>query len=689
MREDDRVRVLFSGERYEEGVIVRIWPNGVVDVKYAKGGTDAALDPCRIEVLTQFELIKVGVGACAVLFLRYIVATFLSAFFPQRAARLEISNTVNGFIFAAYPMGIALASLFAPRLLQVIGQRPGIVFGLIATGFFTIAFGLVPDAMGGIPVEGVPLTSLQRAQQWAFLILYFLNGLIGSLAENGALMLITEKTRVVNVGIVGRVMATIGMVTGIGCMTGPPLGGLLNHIGGLDDAWQFRMPFLVFGILPVICSLACPFLIPAEPRMPRGGDDSGGAAGFMRMQRGGSAAAEEDSAAAALRKRGSLCSVLSISSVTTLLALAINGGFVASLDPTLALRLGAATPFTGGRSRTLGRADVRGFGWSETTIGLYFMMSSILYTLISIPLGWVIDTVAGNSCVLKLIQAAGFACLAASFFLLGPGYVPGVPSASDAAIFRELNHNVPSIVFAMVLKGLGSAGNNAAYCDLIVGVSTDNPYLTASISSLWNGAYAIGWAFGPLLGGILYEFGPRIYATAIYISALACCAVLIFTSFFRCSAPLEKARTTDGSGSGEQQQHGLDTELLGPSVSRAGSMASVSMRTISSAEVYARTISSSSNSLGRGVFNGPPSLSAGGGRALTWAHHIIIRSASAEAGCGRGSSSGSGGGGGGGSASQPGGGRRRPGQPQDFHAKWNERSLTRYTPNNSLNVGGP
>ena len=160
--------------------------------------------------------------------------------------------------------------------------------------------------------------------------------------------------------------------------------------------------------------------------------------------------------------------------------------------------------------------------------------------------------------------------------------------------------------------------------------------------------------------------------------------MLIFTSFFRCSAPIEKARTTDDSG--EQQQHGLDTELLGPIVSRAGSMASVSMRTISSAEVYARTISSSSNSLGRGVFNGPPSLSAGGGRALTWAHHIIIRSASAEAGGGRGSSSGSGGGGGGGSASQPGGGRRRPGQPQDFHAKWNERSLTRYTPNNSLRM---
>ena len=42
--------------------------------------------------------------AYAVLFSRYCIATFLSPFFPQRCTELGISATMEGFIFAAYPV---------------------------------------------------------------------------------------------------------------------------------------------------------------------------------------------------------------------------------------------------------------------------------------------------------------------------------------------------------------------------------------------------------------------------------------------------------------------------------------------------------------------------------------------------------------------------------------------------------
>ena len=49
----------------------------------------------------------------------------------------------------------------------------------------------------------------------------------------------------------------------------------------------------------------------------------------------------------------------------------------------------------------------------------------------------------------------------------------------------------------MVLKGVGSAlSNNAVYPDLVLGFAADDALLQATISALWNAAYAVGWAAG-------------------------------------------------------------------------------------------------------------------------------------------------------------------------------------------------
>ena len=40
-------------------------------------------------------------------------------------------------------------------------------------------------------------------------------------------------------------MASIGTVSGLGCMVGPVLGGVLHDAVPHDAAWAFRLPFVV------------------------------------------------------------------------------------------------------------------------------------------------------------------------------------------------------------------------------------------------------------------------------------------------------------------------------------------------------------------------------------------------------------------------------------------------------------
>ena len=67
-----------------------------------------------------------------------------------------------------------------------------------------------------------------------------------------------------------------------------------------------------------------------------------------------------------------------------------------------------------------------------------------------------------------------------------------------------------------------------------MGIPDDDDVLQAIMSGLWNAAYSIGWALGPLLGGGLYEllgfdgFSTVVAAVSlgyalILLIAIACC----------------------------------------------------------------------------------------------------------------------------------------------------------------------
>ncbi len=40
---------------------------------------------------------------------------------------------------------------------------------------------------------------------------------------------------------------------------------------------------------------------------------------------------------------------------------------------------------------------------------------------------------------------------------------------------------------------------------MVLGIAEDDDVLQAIMSGLWNAAYSIGWALGPLIGGFLYD----------------------------------------------------------------------------------------------------------------------------------------------------------------------------------------
>jgi hypothetical protein len=111
----------------------------VDDGPLRRRGFSQLIDREELPVLVapeQRDRRRILFAAYSVLFVRYNIATFLSAFFGSSATLCAeggacISGTWQGLIFAAYPLGMALTSLFASQLVSRLGTRRAITFGLV------------------------------------------------------------------------------------------------------------------------------------------------------------------------------------------------------------------------------------------------------------------------------------------------------------------------------------------------------------------------------------------------------------------------------------------------------------------------------------------------------------------------------------------------------------------------------
>ena len=282
----------------------------------------------------------------------------------------------------------------------------------------------------------------------------------------------------------GQVMASVGTVCAIGCMVGPVVGGaLFDATEGLGPAWRFRMPFLFCSACTLVITAWVHRLVPQEYLSGEGpGGETGGGAG------------------------SSMLAVVTPSVAVNLIAVALSGTAVATLDPTLPYRLSAPP-----------------FNFSATVVSAFILGSSLVYVGVSIPIGWLVDRYTGRSALFKVVTGSGFLALAVSFTLLAPLRIASLDgmathaglggdgqlnphAASSLARTLGLSDSVPALVVAMAIKGVGSAlSNNAVYPDLVIGFPSDDDGVQAKLSALWNAAYALGWALGPLAGGWLYD----------------------------------------------------------------------------------------------------------------------------------------------------------------------------------------
>ena len=77
------------------------------------------------------------------------------------------------------------------------------------------------------------------------------------------------------------------------------------------------------------------------------------------------------------------------------------------------------------------------------------------------------------------------------------------------------------------------SGCGAAYVDLMLDISVDESRKSAMVISVYNGSYALEWAFGPALGGILLDISDgsdeqKFASFATVIALLSLCISMIF-----------------------------------------------------------------------------------------------------------------------------------------------------------------
>jgi MFS family permease len=370
-----------------------------------------------------------------------------------------------------------------------IGTCVSVFVGLLATSGLTVAFGLVPDLLPHWRAHADASNyDWLPPMEAIFFATYFLNGLVGSLAETACLILVSAKFQ----NNSGAVMASVNTVCTVGCMLGPVVGGVLYSLPK-DDVWAFRLPFIVCGAIPLAMLPFVPFLIPQEYISGKTGDtpptqDQPDASGAGSVN--GSVSVNGTGTAVAAHEVKTLPLTASVG--FGLASIALSGTIVGTLDPTLQWRLSAAP-----------------FRFQPDGVSLFFFYSSVVYVLTATPIGRLVDKAKPSSRLYKFITATGFFVLFLSFFLLAP-FRPSAfynfrHSKGVDDLFEDKLNNLPCTAIAVGIKGIGSALSNVAiYPDLVLNLP-DNPVLQATVTAWWNAAYAIGWAAGPILGGGLYD----------------------------------------------------------------------------------------------------------------------------------------------------------------------------------------
>ncbi|CAL8284758.1 unnamed protein product [Lota lota] len=170
-----------------------------------------------------FTLLSVG----SVNFGSMICYSILGPFFPNEALKKGASQTVIGLIFGCYALSNFIGSLLMGKYIVQIGAKFMLVSGLFVSGGCTIMFGYLDRAPSGTVF--VALCFIVRSID-----------ALGFAAAGTSSLALASKVFPHNVA---TVLGSLEMLTGLGLILGPPLGGWMYQ------AYGYELPFLVLGCI--------------------------------------------------------------------------------------------------------------------------------------------------------------------------------------------------------------------------------------------------------------------------------------------------------------------------------------------------------------------------------------------------------------------------------------------------------
>ena len=398
-------------------------------------------------------------------FADYVLVNLLAPFFPTSDAALAIGVPVVGTVIAAFPMGSVLAMPLPPRIIARIGARHTIGLGAAVLSAASLLFAFAPSLLLGRPF----------ALGAALLVCRLLGGAAAALSESAALTLISTT---VSTAHLGKALAGVEVVVGIGVASGNAFGGWLFTIGHGTAVGAFAFPF-------VVCASLQALLLPWLALLPRHSHGSDVNKSTEHEAKGGG-------------------SRFQLSDAVTPMSLLLAAAAAEALAPILGPRLQSSH-----------------FGIDTAAVGVVFSSWSVAYTISSLPCGyladrWFTSEQADGSCLrqtskLKLVMAAGWLCALGSFLLIGRG-VNLLPQAAQPLTFVAMSSLGVASALTIVPSNL----------DMQTGIPKTDEARKASICSMWNGLLSAGTALGPLLSAIAAKFAGFV---SVCDAACAVCGV--------------------------------------------------------------------------------------------------------------------------------------------------------------------
>ena len=181
-----------------------------------------------------------------IFFTQYSSVSVLAPFFPTSEAAKALGETTVGLIFAAYPLGIVLATPLPPLMMRTFGASLSIGLGLLVSGVATLGFGYLPGSLG---------TGSPAMLSAALMAMRAVGGMGSAFADVGTFTVITT----VDFGSrLGAVISMVEVVIGLAGAGGTLAGGMLYELGASTPFGAFRFPFLVMAacsvaLVPLVC----------------------------------------------------------------------------------------------------------------------------------------------------------------------------------------------------------------------------------------------------------------------------------------------------------------------------------------------------------------------------------------------------------------------------------------------------